>query len=249
MSEQKKLKLGYNTAGTEEAFENRLRQAIQERTTAHFRYLELGIAEGTTLVAVANLLLETIPHDWQAVGLDLFGGAFFNPVEFLKKSLAFNTVIEFEGRCTREPYVADRITADIRILLLKSDSKRALVSPGCINFCLIDGCHGAPCVEKDFLSIEAGMAKGGIVAFHDAGLEDQGIHFQQHCQMPISVREALDKLGLGPNAVAIQFNEETGVSSDGCRRPGWKCIGHVDGDKSPGNLVDNGHGFIFFQKL
>jgi hypothetical protein len=242
MNEQT-MTLGFNTRGTEATFETMLRRAINERTTPYFRYLELGLAEGVTLGSVADLVRSELTNqDFQCIGVDLLGGEYFNANQFLIANSSFNIRMELEGNCRRKPYVQDRIECDIRILLLKGDKERAMVSPGCVNFALIDGCHGAPCVEKDFLSIEAGLAPGGIVAFHDAGVEDQGIHFQKHCQMPISVVEALDKLDLlkPPSA---DWNIWMTV------RPGWKFIGSVDGDKSPGNLEQNGHGFVFFQKV
>jgi hypothetical protein len=230
------VKLGYNTHGTEAYFEQMLRKAINDRTTAGFRYCEVGIAEGNTLISVATLLRETLQAEWQAVGIDLFDGAFFNERQFIKRSLAFNVAINYMGRGTL--IIDEPFGYDIMVCLLKGDSRRAAFDFGCVNFALIDGCHGAPCVEKDFLAIEPGIAKGGIVAFHDAGEEDQGIHFQQHCQMPISVRKALDNLQL-PGFGPPQARD----------RSGWKFIGSVDGDKSPGDLTQNGHGFVFFQKI
>jgi hypothetical protein len=234
---ERKLTLGYNTRGTEDYFESMLRRAINERTTPGFRYLEIGIAEGTTLASVAELVRDSLPNQqFQCVGIDLFDGPFFNERNFLKRTLAFNTLIEFAGR-GRDTAIPAIFGYDLVVILLKGDSKRAIAQPKSINFALIDGCHGAPCVEKDFLAIEAGIAPGGIVAFHDAGAEDQGIHFQQHCQMPISVLQAIDSL-------CLHYRQD-GL----CERAGWKFIGSVDGDKSPGNLQLNGHGFKFFQKI
>jgi hypothetical protein len=232
---ERKMTLGFNCKGTEAYFEQMLRKAINDRTTAGFRYCEVGIAEGTTLISVATLLRETLQAEWQAVGIDLFDGAFFNERQFIKRSLAFNVAIEFEGR--RPAFVDNIFDYDIVVALLKGET-RATVFENSVNFALIDGCHGAPCVEKDFLAIEPGIAKGGIVAFHDAGEADQGIHFQQHCQMPISVRKALDNLQL-PGFGPPQARD----------RSGWKFIGSIDGDKSPGDLTQNGHGFVFFQKI
>jgi hypothetical protein len=231
MTEQK-MRLGFNTRGTEEYFETMLRKAMADRSTPGFRYLELGIAEGTTLLSVAEVL-RSCQHEWQAVGIDLCNGNYFNHIEFLKRAASFDIVTEYAGSCAYDVEVDEMAPVNgIRVLLLKGCEKRATVYSETVNFALIDGCHGAPCVEKDFLSIENGIASGGIVTFHDAGEADQGIHFQQHCQMNISVREALNKLGL--------LGEE---------RPGWRFIGKVDGDKSPGNLQLNGHGFVFFQKI
>jgi hypothetical protein len=237
MSEQRKFKGGYNFAGIEEAYEAMLVRAMNNSSTPYFRYLEIGIAEGTTLVSTAEVCRDHGPHNWQCVGIDIFDGPFFNERNFLKKSLAFNVGIEFPGRGNHATFVADRMGDDIRILLLKGDTTRALVSPGCVNFCLIDGCHGAPCVEKDFLSIEAGIARGGIVAFHDAMPEDQGKGWQSHCQQNINVRHALSHLGLQSNL------------GDLTTRPGWQYAGCAHGDKSLGDLSQNGNGIIFFQKV
>lgn len=231
---------GFNFRGIEEPFESMIHKAINERTTRDFRYLEIGIAHGRTLISVAELLRETSPHDWQCVGIDLLDGPYFNTREFLKATLAFDTHIEFEGKCTREPYVADRITSQIRILLLKGSEKRAQIGKGCVNFCLIDGCHGAPCVEKDFLAVEGGIAKGGIVAFHDAGIEDQGHGFQPHCQQNIGVKRALNDLGLWSIST---------LDPSPPMRPEWQYVGGFPGDKSPGNPCDNGNGIVFFQKV
>lgn len=242
-----KMKLGYNCLGTEDYFQSMLRRAMNERVTPFFRYVEVGIAEGTTLKSVATILRDEFgARDWQAIGIDLVDGPFFNPRSFLLNNSSFDIHYEFEGSCRRKPYIKDTWTCDIRILLLKGDAERVLASPKCINFALIDGCHGAPCVEKDFLAIEHGIAPNGIVAFHDAGVEDQGIHFQQHCGMPISIRKALFNLDLfsGRNNDGYTHAEVTD-----CQRPGWKFIGSIDGDKSPGDLTQNGHGFMFFQKI
>jgi hypothetical protein len=236
----KKMTLGFNTRGTEEYFETMLRKAIEERTTTGFRYVEIGIAEGTTLASVATVLRDTLNSEWQAVGIDLFDGPFFNERNFLKKTLAFDTVIVYPGSGTINPVVPSVFGYDIVVTLLKGDTQRAVPDRGTINFALIDGCHGAPCVEKDFLSIEAGIAQGGIVAFHDAGVEDQGIHHQKHCDMPISVQRALGNLGLWWHSTK---------DIEPPMRPGWRFIGSINGDKSPGNLVENGHGFVFFQKI
>lgn len=240
---KEKMTLGFNTAGTEEYFESMLRKAMLERTTTTFGYLEIGVAEGTTLISVADWLKQNIACDWQAWGVDIVDGPFFDCKRFLKRSLAHEVSIIFNGR--KQPFIDGLFANAIKVHLLKGE-RRVMVSPKDINFALIDGCHGAPCVEADFLAIEQGIAHGGIVAFHDAGVWDQGIHFQKHCGMPISVQKALVNLGLfgGKNNDGYTFNELTDSE-----RPGWKFIGSVDGDKSPGNLEDNGHGFAFFQKL
>lgn len=252
MSERKFIG-GFNMAGVTESLESRIKQAHAERTTKCFRYVEIGIATGRTLLSTAELCRELCNHEseWQVVGVDLVNGAYFDPREFFKQTLAFDAHIETQsGR--QNHFIADKITPQIRVLLLKSDTVRAQVSNGCVNFCLIDGCHGAPCVMADFLAIEHGMAKGGIVAFHDAGPEEQRNCFQPHCGAGIGVVEALKNLSLAcPPAVLMTMPGEPPPNPMGvCFRPDWKFIGFTPGDRETDkNPEAIGHGMAFFQKL
>lgn len=210
--------------GTEEVFESMLQRSIHERKTPGFHYVEIGIAKGATLAAVADHLREHMPGTWRATGVDLVCGEYFHATDFLRSTLSHEVVIDFAGSGNRQPFISGILNNDIRIMLLKSNERRPLCEPRSLNFCLIDGCHGAPCVTKDFLAIENAMALNGIVAFHDAMPEDQGVGWQAHCGMHISVREALNKLDL-------------------TTRPGWKWVGNVSGDKS-----QSANGFEFFQR-
>lgn len=241
-------KYGFNFSGIEEAYEYRIKQAHEERTTKNFRYVEVGIAQGTTLRSVAELCREICMCDFQCVGVDLVNGAYFDAKAFLMRTLAFDTHIEFEsGR--RDVFVADCIRAQIRVLLLKSDTKRIQGNNGCVNFCLIDGCHGAPCVRADFLAVEPMMAKGGIVAFHDAGEEEQGQCFQPHCGTGIGVQEALGELGLR-RSDGTSTVYKLGLSEGDLLRLGWKFLGFTPGDRvTDKNPEAIGHGIVFFQKL
>jgi hypothetical protein len=94
------------------------------------------------------------------------------------------------------------------------------------NYIFIDGCHGSPCVTSDFLLAEKIVRVGGIICFHDTDPNCQGHHFQDHCNMSIDVRAALEKLGLLDDS-----------------RPGWKKIGETMG-KFP-----EAHGCVWVQKL
>lgn len=229
------LSSSFNMAGTEEVFFSMLQQAIRERTTPGFHYLEIGIATGNTLAEVANQV-KIAAHTWRCTGIDLVDSEYFHALNFLRKTLAHEVSINFSG-ASQKPFVADVLKNDIEVILLKSPDVRALVGPKSINFALIDGCHGAPCVMADFDSIENGMAPNGIVAFHDAMPEDQGQMPQRHCQQMINVRDALSIRGLIHSIVQQPW-------SDDCDRPGWKCIGSVAGDK-----LKQGNGFVFFQKI
>lgn len=219
----------FNMLGTEEVFDKYLLQAISERISRAFCYLEIGIAEGATLIHVADKLQSVDHHrPWQAYGIDMADGPYFNSREFLKATQLHHVTIEFAGN--RQAYVCGHTNNSIEIILLKED--RAIVTPETINFCLIDGDHRKEAVMADFLSIEHGMARGGIVAFHDALYEDQWNYPGDGPKHDIHVMEALSELRLTFNC-----------------RPGWTLLDTVDGDKSPGSLDDNGNGFAFFQKL
>lgn len=240
------LKLGFNTLGTEQVFEQMLMKAVENSPIhalfgARFNYLEIGIAEGTTLLAVSNWLKENVDKNkiWNVLGIDLIDGQFFNVQDFLSK--AHNHTVVVKRYPDDVPYCLPPVGKNnvINIELIKADDPTyySHLVPNSVNFAVIDGCHGAPCVKRDFIWIESALVLNGIVAFHDAGVEDQGIHHQHHCDQPINVRKAL---------IDLHLLDEPGLSGS---RPGWQLVSLIDGDKSPGNEVDNGHGFAFFQRI
>lgn len=230
--------LGYNTRGTEQVFEKILLQSIQDHGLPCFVYMEVGIAEGTTLLAVADLFKTHKLEDWYIWGIDLLDGPFFNPVEFMKKAEHEVQVVALGKKDIRFLSEAFNI-----VLLRPNQIRKKITTKSFVNFALIDGCHGTPCVMADFLWLEDAIAPGGIVAFHDAGYADQGIHFQAHCQQPIGVRQALVKLGL------LLTDDQKWINNSRTNRQGWEWIAEVDGDKTPNDPNLNGHGFAFFRKV
>lgn len=226
--------LGYNLAGCEAAFEKHLTETIQN--TSQFTYLEVGIAEGTTLLAVADLArkLMSAEGDWTVIGVDLLDGPFFKPIEFARQAQAIGLGVEIQV-----PFELSSFTPSSGLyIMLANDPHKFTTEIALLDFVLIDGCHGAPCVKADFLAIEKQVYQGGIVAFHDACVEDQGRDMQQHCGEPINVRQALYDLNL------LQPPPEHG--KDWQMRDGWELVEEVHGDKSanpPGN------GMIFFRKV
>lgn len=235
------IKLGYNLAGCEEAFEKHLSETLAK--TGAFTFMEIGTAEGTTLLAVSEYLNRWNtstggePFAWQTIGLDLIGGPFFNANKFseevTRKGLSLTIHAMPPGACIHGATESNTVS-----VILSSNPREAIkATKEVLDFVLIDGCHGAACVEADFLAVEDKVYSGGIVAFHDACEEDQGQHFQQHCGEPINVRKALERLEL--------YQPLPFCSGMHCMRSGWKFLEEVHGDKTanpPGN------GMIFFQK-
>lgn len=237
------IKLTFNGAGTERIFTDMLDLAIANMRPNNyiFRYLEIGSATGGTLVQVASHLKKKCSA-WKATGIDLEGCRYFNPVEYLRSASGLMADFVFAGN-HQMPHIEQPLNS-VRILLLRSPDRRFGFDPQILNFVLIDGCHGAPCVEADFLNIEQSVVEGGIIAFHDAGFQDQGISPQPHCNnQPIGVLEALKTLNLLTPA------NNPVVGEVRCIRSGWKLLAHVEGDKSVGNAEQNGHGFAFFQRV
>jgi hypothetical protein len=247
------MRLGYNTAGTEETFERVLRARVVEHLeqprepgelSKLFVYLEIGIAEGQTLKAVADVL-SGYPHlRWNAIGIDLISGPFFNAQTFLSQCAAHRHNVEILHTAKPDTMEVRPTLNAITVALLNDDESAAeqMFPYQSIHFAVIDGCHGAPCVRRDFEAIERAMAQGGIVAFHDAMPEDQGQGYQPHCKQNINVRQALMDLELLPKEIASTADYAEWSKR---RRSAWDMTSIAYGDKSanpPGN------GFMFFRK-
>jgi hypothetical protein len=86
---------------------------------------------------------------------------------------------------------------------------------GAIHFAFIDGCHGKPCVMRDFMDVEPFIPAGGVVVFHDTDANCQNTHTQPHCQTGIQARAAVQELGLLDDT-----------------RPGWKKLAETSGDST-----------------
>lgn len=195
-------KWGLCFAGNESAFCSALDVALATADTT-FQYVEIGIGHGDGLRAVSQYLAQQ-EKPFHLTGVDIAScdRNALNPASYPHKehiSIKLNGAANFFRNCAS--WQAD--------------------------FIFIDGCHGAPCVESDFLGAEKVMRSGGVVAFHDTDPGCQDIHMQPHCQTGIRAREAVEKLGL--------LNDT---------RKGWFKIGETTGDKELG-----GHGCLFVKKV
>jgi hypothetical protein len=175
-------------------------------------YVEIGVGEGGTLTAIASML-KASGKKWRAIGIELPNGYSFNRERAenfaATRSLKLNFITP-NGSIVHPPW--DAVTVYFK------DSQSFLTEfwQEPIQFALIDGCHGKPCVILDFLALEAFMVKDATIMFHDFG-EDQKGHFQPHCPTGLDVRGACYQLGL-----------LTG------RREGWRFTGMFGADKTQG---------------
>lgn len=179
--ESTRMSWGFCMVGNEEAFCKYLKLAFESTELWPFRYLEIGLGDLKTFMAV---------HD------------------FLDNTYAHQCAIEMDGvdlpTWTRVPEPPRS-----RIVLMGSASYFAS-SPDPADFIFIDGCHAHTCCVQDFLGAERIIRPGGIVCFHDVNPHIQGQEKQPHCGQPVNVRPAIEVLGLlNGTRSGWKFLEET----------------------------------------
>jgi len=203
-------KLGICLEGNESYFLAYLRQAMLRFEYA--TYLEVGVAAGQTFEPVFKEL-GTHRRGWSRVAVDIPGGWSLN--QGFATRLGLKIVDDAWCRLWEtSEYAHNPSFRPEELLVLHKDGVHGfpLHLWSQIGFALIDGCHGAPCVKKDFEYVEKCTRVGSIVAFHDVNKECQGIHTQPHCKTGIDVRRALTDLGLLNNT-----------------RQGWRLLHEVTG--------------------
>lgn len=179
---------GICMAGCEERFEALLKEQATTAADTLFTYLEIGVAYAGTFKAVHDILVET-GRAFEMIGID--------PGDYgaLEKAAKWPNVKML--KMTREDAF-----------------RRNLVSR--MDFAFIDGCHSKKCVKEDFLAVEKLIKPGGIVVFHDFGIDSVGAGLPPHCLTEkTDVRGAAEELQLLP-----------------CTRPGWEMLGEWQGDKA-----------------
>lgn len=182
-----------------------------------FDYLEIGLGHGVTLRSVSEFV-EQFDTDWRLVGVDVVGyrGNAINPQEMGR---------HFGG--VYQPQELDRQQARSIAVCLTGSEFFLSNCPRRFDFVFIDGCHGAPCVKRDFLLSEPLVNEGGIVCFHDTDTNCQDIHHQPHCGTGIRARQAVQELGLLDD-----------------KRHGWRKVAETGG-----NIGRGVHGCLFVQKV
>lgn len=172
------MKFGILTDGTEEAFEQALRERAKDGQP--FVYCEIGVCQCETWLAVCQILEQT-KSDWKTIGIDPWVYAYeayqkrIEPLFKPDKALML-TQTRQQAFWTERHQIGNRL-----------------------DFVFIDGCHASPCVKGDFLAVEPLVVPGGLVVFHDFGPDSQVADPQPHCNRDrIEVREATMELGLLP---------------------------------------------------
>jgi predicted O-methyltransferase YrrM len=144
-------------------------------------YVEIGLAEGVTFTAMADVFVRigVDPSRLKVVGIDIENGW----------SLDKKLLDENSGTLKCQVELSFIGSVDF----LKAWDKEAR---GPIHFIFIDGCHERECAKLDFILAEPLIAEGGIAVFHDSDEMVQGTDCQRHNKQPIGVRPALDDLEL-----------------------------------------------------
>src|SRR5262252_2024540 len=176
-------------------------QGLEERILTYARavaakfdevtYIEIGVGEGPTLTAIA-CELRSHADKWRAIGIELPNGYSFNRQAVLDFAANRHLKLDFitPNGSTQHPR-----WSQATVYLKDSQTFLTEMWQSPIQFALIDGCHGRPCVIQDFLAVEAFAVNGAVVMFHDYGADQIG-HHQPHCPTGLDVRGAVQDLGL-----------------------------------------------------
>jgi hypothetical protein len=184
------MMLGLAMNGYELAIASLIRDELAQRFD-ELTYIEIGVAHGATLTALAEVMHGSACRRWRAIGVELPCGYSFSRDDVIRNAQVKHIQLE----------IIEKIAGPVnplfgRCTLYLMDSHKFLPKywreP--IHLALIDGCHGKDCVIKDFNHLEPFIVPDGYVMFHDYG-EDQIGQGQTHCAT-LDVRGACLELGL-----------------------------------------------------
>jgi hypothetical protein len=181
--------MGHGMNGLEARIEFHARQIAEQFD--EITYVEIGVAEGTTLSAIGMILKES-GKKWRAIGVELPNGYSFSRERTQQVAAQRHLVLDFvTPNCSIVHPPWNVVTVYFK------DSQTFLTEfwQEPIHFALIDGCHGKPCVITDFIAVEAFAADGAVVMFHDFNIEQRGMS-QPHCRDGCDVYGACQELGL-----------------------------------------------------
>lgn len=214
-----KRRFGIRMGGCEQPIEDLIKQHISFLKKDVYNLVEIGSAGCVTLKSLSDILSESVLlKKWRAIGFDLPPDSAWS-LDMSEINNAFNGKPKIITET--ENLVSDISFSDgMNLVLLKDPRKFFKTSfPLEIDFALIDGCHGA-CSGRDFEAIENKISIGGLVIFHDYGVQETGTDWQAHCREFINVRTYVHRLGL-----ADPCNE---------KRKGWRTVGEIPGSRNWG---------------
>lgn len=217
-------KMGIRMSGTELPLESLIWQHVSSPTTAanrSYNIIEIGSAGCTTLRAFKDIISEARgAAEWRVFGFDLPEGKAWS-LNWDEIRAAFDGVPHLLGE--KEKGKEAIFAANQMYLWLLDNPREFFVTPADkggfslpIDFAFIDASHGKSC-GYDFQSIEAKVAPGGIVVFHDYGEPEQGTDWQAADREFISVRSYVHRLGLAEPRIAP--------------RQGWRWVGEIKGSR------------------
>lgn len=167
---------GVAMQGCAEVITEAIKFAVKEvDKTQPLIYIEIGIGEGKTLKQICKLFTE-LNIDFRALGVDIENGWTLNFDEFIMN------IKDYE----------DKVIYDL------AGSPEALkdVEENSVFAVLIDGDHTLEAVIADFREADRIVMKGGLIMFHDSGIDSQGADAFERQPRGIEVREAIEHLGL-----------------------------------------------------
>lgn len=222
-------KFGIRMDGNESSIENTITAYLSESKYPDFKYLEIGAAGTVSMKAIYEIISENIRHnEWEVHGLDLPNGWSLDWQQIQNFNHPLSIYINGNKSMSRFDYLSKAS------LWLESDPRQWIsnLKDESIDICFIDGCHGAPCVMKDFEAVKSKVKKNGIVFFHDAGEPEQGTDWQGHCNQYINVRKGIDDLGL--------------LESSNAKINGWQFMFESQGSRKIGG---DGNSCVFVRKI
>lgn len=187
-----------------------------------YTLVEIGSANCVSLRSFRDIVAAVRgARPWSIIGTDLPPGAAWS-CDLAEVERSIGDVPHRVLRLDEEPAAPgldwhDRVTLCLHPC--PRDWLAAELVDDSVDFVFVDGCHGK-CSGRDFLAVEAKVAPGGLVVFHDYGQQEQGEDWQAHCREFISVRSYVHRLGLATPCVTP--------------RKGWRFVGEIPGSRATG---------------
>lgn len=170
-----------------------------------FNYVELGVYNGETMMAVTEHL-DRNRRPFKSFGVESRWWAKDHADH------AASVFTDYWDRTLKEGMI---VKGDIdnaplnKISMYPIGSGAFLKDSGVVpHLTFIDGCHSFRCCATDFLLVEMLCPVGGVVMIHDLDENIQGKDPHPHCQEGINVLKACQWLGLMPMVT----------------RPGWRRV-------------------------